>query len=91
MSSGLKTFHLKYARPEEVMPILRQLLEIPEDKNAAADGSIRVAQEAGSDRLLVSGRPDKVARASEIIEKLDVPAPGAAGAAGSTATSARCR
>ena len=76
MSSGLKTFHLKYARPDDVLPILRQLLEIPEDKNLAADGSIRVAQEAGSDRLLVSGRPDKVARASEIIEKLDVPTPG---------------
>ena len=71
MSSGLKTFHLKYARPEEVLSILRQLLEIPDGKIAAADGSIRVAQEAGSDRLLVSGRPDKVARASEIIEKLE--------------------
>ena len=33
LSSGLKTFHLKYARPEDVLPILRQLLEIPEDKN----------------------------------------------------------
>ena len=92
VSSGLKTFHLKYARPEDVLPILRQLLEIPEDKNLAADGSIRVAQEAGSDRLLVSGRPDKVARASEIIEKLDVPTPGAEGTAraASAATSARC-
>jgi len=79
VSSGLKTFRLKYARPEEVLPILRQLLEIPEEKNLAADGSIRVAQETGSDRLLVSGRPDKVARASEIIEGLDVPAPGAEG------------
>lgn len=79
VSSGLKTFRLKYARPEEVLPILRQLLEIPEDKNLAADGSIRVAQEVGSDRLLVSGRPDKVARASEIIEGLDVPSPGAEG------------
>jgi len=79
VSSGLKTFHLKYARPDDVLPIVRQLLEIPEDKNAAADGSIRIAQEAGNDRLLVSGRPDKVARASEIIEKLDVPTPGAAG------------
>ncbi|MEI8371481.1 MAG: secretin N-terminal domain-containing protein [Planctomycetota bacterium] len=79
VSSGLKTFRLKYARPEEVLPILRQLLEIPEEKNLAADGSIRVAQEVGSDRLLVSGRPDKVARASEIIEGLDVPSPGAEG------------
>ena len=79
LSSGLKTFRLKHARPEEVLSILRQLLEIPEDKNAAADGSIRIVQETGSDRLLVSGRPDKVARASEIIEKLDTPASGGEG------------
>ena len=88
MSAGLKTFHLKYARPEEVLAILRQLLDIPEDKNVAADGSIRIVQEAGSDRLLLSGRPDKVARASEIIEKLDVPRPARKAASG--ATSARC-
>ena len=68
VSSGLKTFHLKYARPDDVMPILTQMLEIPEGKNVATDGSIRIAQEALSDRLLVSGRPDKVARAMEIIE-----------------------
>ena len=80
LSSGLKTFRLKYARPEEVLSILRQLLDIPEDKNAAVDGSIRVAQETDNERLLVSGRPDKVARASEIIEKLDVPTHGADGA-----------
>ena len=80
VSSGLKTFQLKYARPEDVLPILRQLLDVPEDKNLAADGSIRVAQEGGSDRLLVSGRPDKVARAGDIIQSLDVPAPGGDGA-----------
>ena len=59
------------------MPILSQLLEIPEGKTAAVDGSIRVAQDAGANRLLVSGRPDKVARATAIIEGLDVPTPGA--------------
>ncbi len=89
LASGLKTFHLKYARPEEAMSILRQLLEIPEDKIAATDGSIRVVQEPGTDRLLVSGRPDKVARATEIIEKLDVPTPGAEGAGTSSPSGQR--
>ena len=74
--SGLKIFQLKYAQPEEVLPIVRQLLEIPEDKNLAVDGSIRIAQESGTDRLLVSGRPDKVARATEIIAGLDKPPTG---------------
>ena len=62
ISSGLKAFHLKYALPEEVLPVVRQLLEIPEGKNIAVDGSIRIAQEGG-EQVVVSGRPDKVARA----------------------------
>ncbi len=76
MSSGLKTFHLKRAKPEEVVSILGQLLGIPDGKTAALDGSIRVSQDAGNDRLLVSGRPDLVARTTEIIERLEGPAPG---------------
>lgn len=74
---GLLTFDLKSTRPESVLPILRQLLEIPEEKPAAVDGSIRITVEAGTDRLIVSGRPDKVARAAEILKGLDVAAPGA--------------
>ncbi len=79
-TAGLRTFDLKFARTEDVLPILRQLLDIPEDKNAAADGSIRVAVEAGAGRLILSGQPEKVARAADIIRGLDVPAPGAEGA-----------
>jgi type II secretory pathway component GspD/PulD (secretin) len=81
VSGGLKTFDLKSARAEEVLPILRQLLDIPEDKSIAVDGSIRVAQEGGSNRVLISGRPDKVARAIEIIAGLDKS--GASGLGGS--------
>ena len=80
-TSGLQIFELKFARPEDVLPILRQLLEIPEDKTSAADSSIRIAAEAGSSRLLVSGRPEKVARVAEILKGLDVPTPGADGTA----------
>ncbi len=70
--SGLKIIHLSNTRAEEVLPILNQLLEIPDGKNIAADGSIRIVQE-GSDRLLVSGRPDKVARAADVIATLENP------------------
>ena len=75
MSSGLKIFHLKYSLPDQVLPVVRQLLEIPEDKNMAVDGSIRIVQE-GSEQVVVSGRPDKVARATEIIAGLDKPPAG---------------
>lgn len=75
--SGLQIIELKIARSEDVLPVVRQLLEIPEDKSVAVDGSIRVASEAGSNRLVVSGRPEKVARAVEVIKGLDVSEPGA--------------
>ena len=71
IESSLKIFQLKNAQVEDVLPILKQLLEVPEDKMASSDGSVRVAQEGGSGRLLVSGHSDKVARATEIIRKLD--------------------
>ncbi len=70
-SSGLKIIQLSNARSEEVLPILHQLLEIPEGKDIAADGSIRVVQEGGSERLLISGQPYKVARAVEYIDKFE--------------------
>ena len=79
-SAGFRVFELKFVRSDEVLPILRQLFDIPEDKNSASDGSVRIAVEAGSGRLLVSGQPEKVARVVEILKGLDVPAPGTEGA-----------
>ncbi len=76
-SGGVQTFELKYARIEDVLPILRQLLDIPEDKTSSVDGSIRIAAEAGTGRLLVSGRPEKVSRVADALKALDVPTPGA--------------
>lgn len=79
-TSRVQIMELKFARAEEVVPILRQLLDVPEDKPAAADGSIRIAQEAGTNRLLVSGRPEKVTRVAEVLKFLDAPQSGASGA-----------
>jgi len=68
VSAPLKVVELKNKTAEEVLPLLRQVLDIPEDKSMATDGSIRIVQE-GSNRLVISGRPDKVARAVGIIDK----------------------
>ncbi|MGA2255596.1 MAG: secretin N-terminal domain-containing protein, partial [Thermoguttaceae bacterium] len=73
MAGTLKIVQLKNARLEDVLPILRQVLEIPEDKMMATDSSIRIVQQSSSERLLISGKPDKVARAVALIEKLDNP------------------
>jgi type II secretory pathway component GspD/PulD (secretin) len=79
-ASQVEVITLKSARPEDVLPILRQLLEIPEEKPAAADGSIRISAESGTGRLLVSGKSEKVARVKEILKSIDVAAPGATAA-----------
>ena len=63
-ASSLKIVTLTNTRSDEVLPVLYQLLEIPDGKNISADGSIRIVQ-GGGERLVISGRPDKVARAVE--------------------------
>jgi type II secretory pathway component GspD/PulD (secretin) len=71
---ALKIFRLKYARPDEVMLILRPMFDIPEDKNVSTDALLRVGLD--NERVIISGRPDKVAQAAAIVEKLDQPGPG---------------
>ena len=68
---GLQRFELKNARAEEVLPVLHQLLEIPDEAEESIDKSIRVVQLAGTNTILVSGRADKVNRAIDIINNLD--------------------
>ncbi len=68
---GLQLVHLKNIRAEDALPPLRQLLDIPEGKDAAADSSIRIVRVPSTNTLLISGRPDKVARAQSIVTELD--------------------
>ena len=63
-------------RPENVLPILRQLLDIPEDKWASLDG-VRIATEVGSPRLTIAGGPRKSCGRPRCSSRLDMPAPGA--------------
>lgn len=70
--SQVRTFDLRNAVPQTVLELLRQLLDIPADKSASADGSVRFALDGSNQRLLVSGKPDKVARVEEILKALNV-------------------
>ena len=73
-SGKFRPFVLKYVRIDDVMPVLRQLLDIPEDKMVTTDGTLRISDAASSGRLLmVSGQPDKVAGVADIVKVLDVP------------------
>ena len=73
ISGQLQTFELDYITPEEALDVLRQLLDIPSDQNAAPDGSIRFALDPSGTKLLASGKSDKLARVGEILEAVDVP------------------
>jgi type II secretory pathway component GspD/PulD (secretin) len=73
-SSGqVRIFDLRHATPQNVLDVLRQLLDIPADKTAAADGSVRFAVDAANQRLLVSGKPDRIGRVADILKAIDVP------------------
>ena len=72
-SANFKMFYIKYAHTDDVLTVLRQLLDIPEDKLATADGSLRIGIDPHGGRLLFlyGKESDKIARAAEIIKDLD--------------------
>ena len=76
----LRSFDLKYALPEEVLPIVRKLCGIDEDEDAAEDGSLRLAVDPVGGRLLVTGQPERIAEVEEILKAVDLPGPGESGA-----------
>ncbi|MBI1903175.1 MAG: hypothetical protein HYS13_18905 [Planctomycetia bacterium] len=65
------TITLQFVTQDEVMLMVRPLMGIPEGQMALPDGSLRIAPEPFSSRLLVVGRPDKIERLKEIIKEVD--------------------
>ncbi len=78
-AGAVKAFQPTHVGVEDVLPLLRQLLDIPADAYAAADGSVRLAVDPLTGKLLVGGKPERVAQVSEIIQAIDVPAPAGTG------------
>ncbi len=72
---NLRTYTLRHAPALDALAMVKLLLNIPADKNATADGMLRVAVDS-SGRLLASGKAEKLARVEQIIKALDVAAPG---------------
>jgi type II secretory pathway component GspD/PulD (secretin) len=71
----VRSFQPVHVGVEDVLPLARQLLDIPVDGYASADGSVRIAVDPISGKLLVGGKPEKVAQVAEIVKAIDVPAP----------------
>jgi type II secretory pathway component GspD/PulD (secretin) len=72
----LRQFALQQATPYEVLATIKQLMNIPADRNSTEDGSLRVVIDSAGRRLLATGKPDKLQRVEEIVKLLDVPGRG---------------
>jgi hypothetical protein len=77
MTGKWKIYNLRFLTPEEAMPIMRQMLDLSEDKNSTADNSLRIAVDTQGKRLFASGKPEKIARLEELLKTVDAPKGGA--------------
>lgn len=69
----LRQYDLQYADAAQILPTIRQFLDIPPEQAASADGAIKVMLDPSGKKYLVSGKDDKVARFTEVLKMLDVP------------------
>lgn len=74
-SNQLRSFPLTHATADEVLAVVRQLFDIPIDQFATTDGSLRFALDPLGTTLLVTGKPDLMARFSEVVRAVDVTMP----------------
>ena len=74
-AARIRPIELQYADPQDALTVLRQLLDIPVDRNTSSDGSVHIVLDPMGGRLLVTGKPDAVARVEEIVKAIDVPDP----------------
>jgi type II secretory pathway component GspD/PulD (secretin) len=62
---------LETLRPSEFMAQARTSLNIPENQYATADGSLRISVDELGMRLLVTGKPERIAKVEEIRKLID--------------------
>jgi len=86
LSGKLEIYEFKSLLPDEALPVIRQLLDIPADGYASSDGTLRLAADPMGMRLFYSGSSEKVAKVKQILTSIDVPPGGAAGEAGAVET-----
>jgi len=72
----LKQFELKFISADEALPVVRKLLNIPEETDAAADQSLRLAVDLTGSKIIASGKQHRLAELEQVLKAIDVPAPG---------------
>jgi type II secretory pathway component GspD/PulD (secretin) len=64
---------LEHISPETALQSIRPLMGIPEDRSATPDGALKMVPDEKAGRLIVSGKPDAIAKIQEIIKLVDIP------------------
>jgi hypothetical protein len=75
-SRRFQSFPLDFTLAEDVLAILRQLFDIPDEENAAPDGSIRLILDPMGMRLIAFGEQSKLDQVAQVLEALDTPMDG---------------
>ncbi|MEM1305660.1 MAG: secretin N-terminal domain-containing protein, partial [Planctomycetota bacterium] len=73
---GVTEIQLRNTTTDGVLPILRQMLGVPEGAMSTPTGSLQLGADPAGEKLLVSGAEAQVARVREVLELVDVPARG---------------
>ncbi len=78
----VKILRLTSVTPEEALPVIRQMLGIPEETFALPDGSLRLGTDVLGQNLLVTGQPGQIKKLEKILQLIDHPAPRLSGSPG---------
>ncbi len=78
-SPNFRVFFLHFVTPEDILPNIRQLCDIPSDKNETADGSLKLGVDIENKALLAYGSPEKLNRLDSILKVVSGPKAGADG------------
>jgi type II secretory pathway component GspD/PulD (secretin) len=69
----LVVLQLENMTTDQLLIAARPLLGIPDNINAAPDGTLKISPDALNQRLLVTGKPERVEKLEEIVKLLDLP------------------
>ncbi len=73
---------LQFVTPTEFLLVARQLLGMPENVNSTPDGTLRIAVDELGNRILATGKQERLERLQEIVKLVDVGTPGDESAGG---------
>jgi len=71
--AGVREFEIKFLAIDDALPVLRQMLGIPDEAFSTPDGSLHLTKDSTNRKLLARGTPEQLARLKELLGLIDVP------------------